>query len=152
MIGTKCSQIGFVLGAALLGALTGCVDHVHAPPHAGVYAQPPPIYVESGVVLHDDYVYYPGYQVYYSSNRRDYVYREGRSWVSWPAPPRVSVDVLFASPSVRMEFHDSPAIHHTAVVRQYPKDWAPPGSSPNHGKGNQDKDNGKGNGRRAAGE
>ena len=77
-------------------------------------------------MVQDDYVYYPGYQVYYSSNTRQYVYQEGRSWVSRPAPPRVSVDVLFASPSVRLDFHDSPAIHHAAVVRQYPKHWAPP--------------------------
>ena len=79
-----------------------------------VYAPPPPVYVEAGVVVQDDYVYYPGYQVYYSSNRRQYIYLEGRSWVSRPAPPRVSVDVLFASPSVRLDFHDSPSIHHAA--------------------------------------
>jgi hypothetical protein len=99
------------------------------------------VYVESGVVVQDDYVYYPGYQIYYSSNRRQYIYREGRSWVSRPAPPRVSVGVLFASPSVRLDFHDSPANHHATVVRQYPKHWAPPGGSPNRGQGN--KDNGK---------
>jgi hypothetical protein len=68
---TKCSTIGFVLGAALLGALTGCVGYVDGPRQGGVYAPPPPDYVERGVVvLQDDYVYYPGYQVYYSSNRR----------------------------------------------------------------------------------
>ena len=126
-------QIGSVLCPALLGALTGCVGYVDEPRHARVYAQPPPVYVESGVVVQPEYVYYPGYQVYYSGNTRQYVYLEGRSWVSRPAPPRVSADVLFASPSVRLDFHDSPAIHHTAVVRQYPKHWAPPGSSPNHG-------------------
>ena len=69
---TKClatGKIGFVLCTALLGALTGCVGHVDGPHHARVYAPPPPVYVESGVVVQDDYVYYPGYQVYYSSNR-----------------------------------------------------------------------------------
>ncbi len=66
-------------------------------------------------LVQDDYVYYPGYQVYYSSNRRQYIYQDGRSWVSRPAPPRVSVDVLFASPSVRLDFHDSPAIHHARL-------------------------------------
>ena len=128
---TKCSKIGVVFGAALLGALTGCVGYVDGPRHARVYAPAPAVYVEAGVVVQDDYVYYPGYQVYYSSNRRQYVYLEGRSWVSRPAPPRVSVDVLFASPSVRLDFHDAPAIHHATVVRQYPEHWAPPGS--NHG-------------------
>ncbi|MBI5386967.1 MAG: hypothetical protein HZA90_20025 [Verrucomicrobia bacterium] len=125
--------------------MTGCVGHADGPRHATVYAPPPPVYVEAGVVLQDDYVYYPGYQVYYNSYRRHYVYRDGRSWVARPAPPRVSVDVLFASPSVRLDFHDHPSIHHPTIVRQYPKHWAPPGSNPNHGKGNKDK--GKGNDR-----
>jgi hypothetical protein len=129
---TKCSKIGLVLGAALLGALTGCVE---GPRQRTYYAPPPSGYVEAGVGVQDDYVYYPGYQVYYSSNRRQYVYLQGRSWVSRPAPPRVSVDVLFASPSVRLDFHDSPSIHHATVVKQYPKHW----------KGN--KDNGRGNDR-----
>jgi hypothetical protein len=139
---TKRSRIGFLLGTALLGALTGCVSHQGGPPHGNVYAPPPPVYVDSGLVVQDNYVYYPGYQVYYSSNRRQYIYQDGRSWVSRPAPPRVSADVLFASPSVRLDFHDSPAIHHASVVRQYPKHWAPPGSSPNHGQGNRDHEQG----------
>jgi len=126
---TKCSKIGFVLGTALLGALTGCI--VDGPRPGGVYVAPPSVYVESGVVVQPEYVYYPGYQVYYSSNTRQYVYQEGRTWVTRPAPPRVSVGVLFASPSVRLDFHDSPSLHHAAVVRQYPKRWAPPGSNQN---------------------
>jgi len=106
---TKCIKIGFVFGTVLLGALTGCVTHV-----------------ERARVVQDDYVYYPGYQVYYGASQHQYIYQDGRSWVSRPAPPRVAVDVLFASPSVRLDFHDSPAIHHSAVVRQYPRHWAPP--------------------------
>jgi hypothetical protein len=145
MLRMNSSTIGFVLGAALLGTLTGCVGHVDEQRHARAYAPQPPDYVEAHVVLQDDYVYYPGYQVYYSSYRRQYVYLDGRAWVSRPAPPRVSVDVLFASPSVRLDFHDSPSFHHAAVVRQYPKHWAPPGWNPNQRKGN--KDNGKGNDR-----
>jgi len=140
---TKRSTIGFVSRVALLGALTGCVGHVDGPRHGYVYAQAPSVHVD-GIVAHDDYVYYPGYEVYYSSNRRQYTYRDGRSWVSRPAPPRVSVDVLFASPSVTVDFHDSPSIHHARVVQQYPKHWAPPGSKP--GQGNRDK--GKGNDRK----
>jgi hypothetical protein len=137
------SQIGFVLGAALLGTLAGCVGYVEERPHGAVYVRPPAVHVEAAVVVQDDYVYYPGYQVYYSSNRRQYVYLEGRSWVTRPAPPRVSVDVLFASPSVRLDFHDAPAVHHTTVVQSYPKHWAPPGWD--HGnKGDRDHGNGKG--------
>jgi hypothetical protein len=134
---TRClatGRIGSVLCTALLGVLTGCVGHGDRPPQARGYGPPPPVYVESRVVVQPEYVYYPDYQVYYSGNTRQYVYLEGRSWVSRPAPPRVSVNVLFASPSVRLDFHDSPAIHHAAVVRQYPKHWAPPGS----GRGGQE--------------
>jgi hypothetical protein len=138
--GMQSSRIVFVLGAALLGALAGCVGDQGGPSHARVHARPPPGYVGGQAVVQDDYVYYPGYQVYYASNRRQYVYLEGSSWVTRPAPPRVSVDVLVASPSVRLDFHDSPAVHHTTVVRQYPKHWAPPTSHPNHGGG--DRDNG----------
>ena len=121
------SKIGTVLCAALLGGLTGCIGYVDGPRHGGVYAQPPSVYVESGA---PEYVYYPSHEVYYSSHTRQYVYRDGRSWVSRPAPPHVSVDVLFASPSVRLDFHDHPSIHHATVVRQYPRQWAPPGVGP----------------------
>jgi hypothetical protein len=130
----KYSIIGFVFGAALLGALTGCVGYGDRPHHASGYAAPPPVYVEREVVvLQDDYVYYPRYQVYYSSNQRHYMYRDGRSWVSRPAPPRVSVDVLYASPSVTLDFHDHPSAHHATVVKQYPKKWK---GNKDHGKGN----------------
>lgn len=100
--------------------------------------------------VQDDYVYYPGYQVYYSNSRRQYAYPEGGRWVSQPAPRGVSVSALQASPSVKMAFHDSPANHHAAVVQQYPKNWRPPGS--NHDQndnrnGDQHGQNGGGNGR-----
>jgi hypothetical protein len=147
---TKClaaGKVGLVICTALLGALTGCVGHVGGPPHGSVYVEPPSTYTpytyaESGIAVQPEYVYYPGYQVYYTSNTRQYIYQDGRSWVSRPAPPRVSANVLLASPSVRLDFHDSPAIHHATVVRQYPKNWAPPGSSSNHGEGNRDHEKG----------
>ncbi len=81
--------------------------------------------------MRDDYYYYPGHQVYYSRSRHQYVYLEGSAWVTRPAPPRVSIDVLFASPSVRLDFHDAPSIHHSRVIRDYPPHWTPPSS--NHG-------------------
>ena len=118
----KADKAGFVLGAVLLVTLTGCVAYVDGP-RAGIQAEP---YV---FVAQDDYIYYPGYDVYYSSHRRQYAYLEGGAWVSRPAPPGVSVNVLLASPSVRMDFHDSPAFHHAAVVQKYPRNWAPPGSN-----------------------
>jgi len=145
---TKCSKIGFAICTALVGALTGCIGYVDHPHHARVYAPAPAVYVDAGVVVRDDYVYYPGYQVYYSSNRRQYIYLEGSAWVTRPAPPHVSVDVLFASPSVTLDFHDAPAVHHASVVQQYPKHWAPPQSNRNHDKekGNNGNGNGNGNG------
>src|ERR1039458_7862869 len=129
----KTDKVGFMLGAVLLGTLTGCVGYVDGP-RAGYYAEP------SVAVVQDDYVYYPGYEVYYSSSRHQYAYREGRAWVSRPAPRGVSVNVLQASPSVRMDFHDSPANHHAAAVKQYPKNWAPPGSNQGRNSDNR-KDN-----------
>ena len=128
----KADKAGFVLGALLLVTLTGCVAYVDGP-RAGIQAEP---YV---FVAQDDYIYYPGYDVYYSSHRRQYAYLEGGAWVSRPAPPGVSVNVLLASPSVRMDFHDSPAFHHAAVVQKYPRNWAPPGS--NQGQKENRKDN-----------
>ena len=135
----KADKVAFVLGAVLLVTLTGCVGYVDGP-RAGMYVEPP--VVEAGVVIQDDYVYYPGYQVYYSSSRHQYAYQEGRAWVSRPAPRGVSINVLQASPSVRMDFHDSPANHHAAVVKQYPKNWAPPGS--NQGRNDNRKDDQRG--------
>jgi hypothetical protein len=121
----KNSKIGFAFGAALLGLASGCVTSRHA----YVYAEPQSsVYIETGVAAQDDYIYYPAYQVYYSSYRRQYVYQGGRSWVSRPAPPHVSANTLLASPSVKVGFHDSPANHHAEIVRQYPKQW----SAPNH--------------------
>ena len=113
------SIIRSVFAATLLGALAGCVGYADGP-RGEVYVQPPPVRVEP-VMVQDDYVYYPDYQVYYSSNRRQYVYQEGRDWVTRPAPRGVSIGVLSASPSVRLAFHDRPSLHHEAIVRQYPK-------------------------------
>ena len=113
----KLNKAGLALAAAFLVMLTGCVGYVDGP-RAGVYVEPP--VVETGVVVEDDYVYYPDYEIYYSSSRHQYAYLDGDAWVSRPAPRDVSVNVLFASPSVRMNFHDSPANHHAEIVRQYP--------------------------------
>ena len=118
----KTNQAGFVLGAVILGTLAGCTTYVDRPSQGSVYEAPP-------VVVQDDYVYYPDYQVYYSSRRHQYAYLEGGAWVSRPAPRGVSVNVLLASPSVRMNFHDAPANHHAEIVRQYPKNWRPSGAN-----------------------
>jgi hypothetical protein len=109
-----------------------------------VYVAPPV------VVVQDDYVYYPDYEIYYSSSRHQYAYLEGGAWVSRPTPRGVSVNVLLRSPSVRMDFHDSPANHHAEMVRQYPGNRAQPGSNQgrnNNQRGNQRDDRGGNNGR-----
>jgi len=137
----KTSKIGFAVGTALLGLLTGCVGYVDGP-RGEAYAPPPSVYVE-GVAMQDDYVYYPAYQVYYSNNRHQYVYQDGRSWVSRPAPPHVAVNVLLASPSVHVGFHDSPASHHSVIVKQYPKQWAPPERKPDNHDEHRANDRGK---------
>ncbi len=124
-------RAGFVLGAVLLATLTGCVGYVDGP-HAAVYAESPVF------VAQDDYIYYPGYNVYYSSSRHQYAYQDHGAWVSRPAPRGVSVNVLVASPSVKMDFHDSPANHHTEIAQRYPKNWTPPAS--NHGQQEKGKD------------
>jgi len=117
----NCSPVGCTLGTVLLVTLTGCVAYVDRPPQGSVYVAPG--------VMEDDYVYYPEYEVYYSNSRHQYAYREGNAWVSRSAPRGVSVGMLQASTSVRMDFHDSPAYHHAAVVKQYPKNWRPAGSN-----------------------
>ena len=118
------NQAGLMLGAALLVTLTGCVTYVDRPAQGSVYVAP---YATFAVV--DDYVYYPDYECYYSVSRHQYAYREGNSWVARPAPRGVTVNVLLASPSVHMDFHDSPANHHAAVAQQYPKNWRPSGAN-----------------------
>jgi hypothetical protein len=118
----KTSKAGFAVCAVLLGALTGCVGQVDWP-SAGVDVPPP-----ATVVVQNDYVYYPNYGIYYNQSRSQYAYQENGTWVSRPAPRGVPVDVLRASPSVEMNFHDSPANHHAAVVQQYPKNWKPSAS------------------------
>jgi len=134
-IRAKRSMIGFLFGAVLAGALTGCIGYVHEPHGGGGYAEGPPVYAEGGVAVQPEYVYYPGYEVYYSSHTRQYIYRDGRSWVSRGAPPHVSANVLLASPSVGLNFHDHPSNHHATVVRQYPKHWAPPNQGSRHNQG-----------------
>ena len=114
------NSLRLVFGAAVLGALTGCVAYVDKPAQGSVYEDN-----SATFLVQDDYVYYPNYECYYSVNRHQFAYREGNVWVARPAPRGVTVDVLLASPSVKMNFHDAPVQHHEAVAKQYPKNWKP---------------------------
>lgn len=133
----KTNNVGFVLSAALLMTLAACAGSANGQGVAITIT--PPVVVVAPSVVQDDYVYYPNYGVYYSTSRRQYAYQENGAWVSRPAPRGVSVDVLLASPSVKMNFHDAPANHHAAVVQQYPKNWKPSASKPG-GKDDQKND------------
>jgi hypothetical protein len=104
-------------GALLLGALAlaGCETEVH---ESVAYRQD-----QYGPVADDDYVYYPQYEMYYSNHRHQYGYRDGNSWVWRSSPSRVQTNVLVASPSVHLNFHDSPERHHAETVKTYPHNW-----------------------------
>lgn len=115
---------GLTLCAMVLPFLSGCTS---GPEHRHARVRSPSVHVQTEVIVADDYVYYPAHEVYYSRNRQRYVYRDGRNWVTRSAPPRVAIDVLFASPSVRVDFHDSPARHHAKVIKTYPRSWRPAG-------------------------
>ena len=121
---------GLMAGSCLLLGTFAACNRNEAPPStvlvqaAPAQAMPPPAAAEPS---EDDYQYYPQYEVYYSNTRHQYAYRDGSAWVWRPAPPHVAVNILLASPSVHMDFHDAPSRHHEAIVRAYPRNWAPPG-------------------------
>ena len=120
--GARRSVAGLAL-PTLLTLLTGCVGYV-AEPQARVVVDQPVVGVAVG--LPDEYDYYPGYDVYYNRSRREYGYLDRGRWVNRPQPYGVSVNVLMASPSVRMNFHDSPANHHADMLVKYPRTWTAP--------------------------
>jgi hypothetical protein len=125
----KTGKAGFVLGVLLLAALAEyagnadgqLVKVILAPP---VVVVAPPV-VTAPVVVEDDYVYYPNYEIYYNSSRHQYAHLDGGAWVWSTAPDGVAVDVLLASPSARMDFHDSLEKHHAEMLQKYPRNWRP---------------------------
>ena len=133
----RCNHLPCALGLALLGLLTGCPA---TPPPASTAAAPAPapqivaqpsVVVQPQVVVQDEpvdaagFIYYPNYEVYYDPVGRVYWHNDGGRWSNGPAPYGVSAEVLLASPSAHMNFHDSPEMHHAQVVQQYPHDWKP---------------------------
>jgi hypothetical protein len=138
------NKMGFVLGAVLLAVVTEnaanagglSVGIVITPP---VVIVPPPVVVAPPVaVVQDDYVYYPDYAIYYNSSRHQYAYLNGGAWVFAATPYGVSAEVLLASPSVHMDFHDSPEHHHAEMMQKYPKNWRPGGQDHGHDDHGQD--------------
>jgi len=124
----KTNKAGCVLGAVFLAALTETASYaggVQVGVSVGlpVVVVAPPVVVAPAVVVEDDYVYYPSYGIYFNRSRHQYAYLQNDAWVMAPAPQGVSVDVLLASPSVNMDWHDSPAHHHADMLKRYPKSW-----------------------------
>ena len=109
-------SLSLILCAAPLLTLTGCVGYVDTP---GVrHAQ-----IRATVSNEDDYVYYPRYSTYYGRNSHQYTYRQGNSWVSRPSYHGTSSSTFFSSPSVSVDFRDTPSRHHAEVSRTYPRSW-----------------------------
>lgn len=116
---------GLIGGTVFLTAFTGCDtdDTTRHDRHRDRDRDRVNVYGQGSVTYEDDYDYYPGYEVYYSRNRQEYVYRDGGQWVRRREPSGIRLDVLLASPSVRVDFRDSPERHHDNVVRRYPRHW-----------------------------
>jgi len=123
------NTVALVLSATLFAVLTAHAQSVGVTVStpAIVVERPAPVVVVAApapvVVVQDDYVYYPNYAIYYNSSRHQYAYFENNVWVWQPAPRGVNVDILLASPSVHMDFHDSVGNHHAEMLRRYPHDW-----------------------------
>jgi hypothetical protein len=124
-------QLGAVLSALLLAALTDGAGNAEAQ-KIEITLPVPVVVAPPVVVVPDDYVYYPSYGVYYNAHRRQYYYMNGNVWVTQPQPMGVTAEVLLASPSVNMDFHDSPANHHAEMLKRYPREWKPPGDHQDH--------------------
>jgi len=117
-------KAGLIIAAALFATLVGYA--AEPPIQRNEERDRPATQIQAGVVIQDDYDYYPGYETYYSRNRHEYVYRDGDTWVRRSEPRGVTAEALFAAPSVRLDFHDSPEQHHNDVIRNYPKSWSRP--------------------------
>ena len=135
---------GLVVAGALAASFTGYAND--APRDRTDRQQGVERRAQAALVVEDDYDYYPGYEMYYNRSRQEYVYREGAEWIRRPTPLGVAVETLNASPSVHLDFHDSPERHHDTVVKTYPKHWASP--SKDHDDKGEHMGDGKNDGKR----
>lgn len=114
-------ETALLCGVVVLVSLTGCVGDM---PHRGAWSIAPETrQVPTTATSRDEYLYFPSYAIYYNSTQLRYVCLESDGWATRIAPRDVTVGSLLASPSVLMDFHDSPVQHHDSVVRRYPKNW-----------------------------
>ena len=117
---------GWVLGLSLLGGAAGigCANHR---PGWAARQQEMPYQVEPYAFLaEDDYTYYPQYETYYSNRQHKYAFYTQGAWMLRPSFTGVPLEVLLASPSVKMTFHDDPANHHAQMLVDYPRTWTAP--------------------------
>ncbi|MBA4137496.1 MAG: hypothetical protein C0518_09295 [Opitutus sp.] len=123
-----CRALG--LGAAVLW-LAGCASEIGGPSY-GYYERERPIGYDGpgfsspapGPAVHRaGYDYFPDYEVYYDRYRGEYIYVDRGRWVRSPRPRGFDVNVLLSTPSVHLEFRDSPVRHHREVIRNYPRGW-----------------------------
>lgn len=111
--------------------LAGCATHEIGGPSYGYYERPigddSHGYNRGPAIMgpRHGYDYYPAYEVYYDRRRGDYIYvdQRRRQWVRSPSPHGLDVRVLLSTPSVHLEFQDSPARYHREVIQTYPRDW-----------------------------
>jgi len=119
-------QAGLALGVLLLLATAGCSD---SPAWGGWSNHPTLARLQASRGVQRNWVYYPTYETYYSSNYQEYVYRltffSGQTaWVTSAEPMApVTPEMLQATPAVDMQFHDSPSSHHAEIAKAFPKDW-----------------------------
>lgn len=109
------SGASVALGLTLSAFLAGCVSESE-PRYGGTWRRP------VQVIQQPAYIYYPDYELYYNVGSREYVYFDGRGWVSGRYPPRWAQDLRGAA-YVQLDFNDSPIRHHQDVVRRYPRHW-----------------------------
>ena len=114
------SRLSFGVAGLLVGLSGGCLGLLLAgcqePASGHVHV------AATAVIMSDDYIYYPGSEVYYSPTHLYYYYRDGGVWVQRPQPPKVWVH---DAPSVTIHLQDKPERHHPETVKQYPRDWHP---------------------------
>lgn len=116
----------FLLGSALAAVLAGCAG---TPTWGEWSTRPSYDQLQTARGIPADWVYYPAFELYYSRNHQQYVFREIGEWVAREEPVApLTVARLEASLSVPMAFHDAPPSHHAEVTALYPKTWLPFGA------------------------
>ena len=111
-------QIGLIALVAAGLAFGGCAD---SPRMVSLATQPNVAQLQTARGIAPEYVYYPDYELYYSRNYQQYVFRYNHAWMHQMLPPAGVVDQLPAARSVPTNFRDDPVRHHAEISRLYPR-------------------------------